>query len=189
MLLVGGIVEPEKNTRPINPLTETELFSRVQRNDYIEAHPSEIHFPFVNIRSEKKPKMLKLINVGTSTTRIHIIPPQTSFFKCSYKTPEKFVPGSSIICWVHFIPADGQCYKDVIRIHTEHTDRHLVVPVYAYPVAGRLNFPGNIRIPAVPLGTTKRCKIPLSSFASTDFEYTIKKVQDHPCYDVQPLAG
>ncbi|KAF7232513.1 hypothetical protein EG68_04633, partial [Paragonimus skrjabini miyazakii] len=100
-----------------------------------------------------------------------------------------FVPGTCITCYIKFKPKDHQFYEDVIRVHTEDQDKHLIIPLYGYPVVGKLNFPKCINLSAVPLGSSKTHVISLQSSSLTDFDFILQMIENHPCYQVTPMRG
>ncbi|KAA3679589.1 uncharacterized protein DEA37_0007142 [Paragonimus westermani] len=100
-----------------------------------------------------------------------------------------FVPGTCITCYIRFKPNGHQFYEDVIRVHTEDQDKHLIIPLYGYPAIGKLNFPKCINLSAVPLGSSQTHVISLRSSSFTDFDFILQKIQDHPCYQVTPMRG
>ncbi|KAF5402066.1 hypothetical protein PHET_04237 [Paragonimus heterotremus] len=187
------LVESEQNAEPPpNHLVDTNIFSRIGGNDYVQVQPAEVHFAELNSKNKDcrtQMKIVRLTNVSRKATRVNIIPPETSYFSLSYKVPPSFVPGTCITCYIKFKPKGHQFYEDVIRVHTEDQDKHLIIPLYGYPVVGKLNFPKCINLSAVPLGSSKTHVVSLQSSSLTDFDFILQTIENHPCYQVTPMRG
>ncbi|KAF6770773.1 hypothetical protein AHF37_10856 [Paragonimus kellicotti] len=129
LLTEMDLVEPELQTAPPpNHLVDTNIFSRIGGNDYVQVQPAEVHFAEPNNKNKDcrtQMKIVRLTNVSRKATRVNIIPPETSYFSLSYKVPPCFVPGTCITCYVRFKPKDHQFYEDVIRVHTEVSEAQL----------------------------------------------------------------
>ncbi|KAF8572306.1 hypothetical protein P879_00516 [Paragonimus westermani] len=187
------LVEPEQQAAPPpNHLVDTNIFSRIGGNDYVQVQPAEVHFAESSNKNKvcrTQMKIVRITNISRKATRVNIIPPETSYFSLSYKVPPCFVPGTCITCYIKFKPNGHQFYEDVIRVHTEDQDKHLIIPLYGYPAVGKLNFPKCINLSAVPLGSSQTHVISLQSSSFTDFDFILQKIQDHPCYQVNPMRG
>lgn len=62
----------------------SETFSKIGRNAVIQAKPAAVHFGGFRV-NERHMKHLTIINASTNVVRMHVIPPQTKYFKIHYK--------------------------------------------------------------------------------------------------------
>lgn len=86
---------------------------------------------------------MKLINNSANPQRLHILPPQTAFFKIKYNKKGMIPSGVSEDIYVLFTPNDEYKYfYDCIRIHCEgekipkrtHDGNIILIPIHAFPV-------------------------------------------------------
>jgi hypothetical protein len=68
-------------------LLKQEIFTKLQRNELIEASPSEIHFNGFDLDKLPLTRVLKLINISGNIQRMTILPPQTKYFDVHYVKP------------------------------------------------------------------------------------------------------
>lgn len=136
-------------------LIPAEVYLRVGRNKVLETRPSIVHFAGFTAK-EKQTMVLRIVNVSSSVQRIHILPPETSFFSIAYAKKGPIAPGMSgtrsnppidvvrgdtwvgpifCPCWsalaedvtISFMPTEWQYYYDTIRVHCQ-TENLLVRP-------------------------------------------------------------
>uniref|UniRef100_A0A094ZJC7 Primary ciliary dyskinesia protein 1 n=1 Tax=Schistosoma haematobium TaxID=6185 RepID=A0A094ZJC7_SCHHA len=160
-------------------------------NKFIAVEPAEIYFDNISFRSQKSGimKQFELKNISDRVTRLHILPPDTKYFRLSYKQPKCLVPGYSITCHLIFFPDKPSYYEDCIRVHTEDHENQLIVPIYAYPVIGDFEFPEFIEFPSTNIGKKKTHHIPIKSSSAVDFEFRIQIIHIHPSFSIQPVKG
>ncbi|CAH8615447.1 unnamed protein product [Schistosoma guineensis] len=185
------IVEDYKCEPPPNHLLNTEIFWKMGCNKFIAVEPAEIYFDNISFRSQKSGimKQFELKNISDRVTRLHILPPDTKYFRLSYKQPKCLVPGYSITCRLIFFPDKPSYYEDCIRVHTEDHENQLIVPIYAYPVIGDFEFPEFIEFPPTNIGKKKTHHIPIKSSSVVDFEFRIQIMHIHPSFSIQPVKG
>ncbi|CAH8617799.1 unnamed protein product [Schistosoma bovis] len=185
------IVEDYKCEPPPNHLLNTEIFWKMGCNKFIAVEPAEIYFDNISFRSQKSGimKQFELKNISDRVTRLHILPPDTKYFRLSYKLPKCLVPGYSITCRLTFFPDKPSYYEDCIRVHTEDHENQLIVPIYAYPVIGDFEFPEFIEFPSTNIGKKKTHHIPIKSSSAVDFEFRIQIIHIHPSFSIQPVKG
>ncbi|CAH8621731.1 unnamed protein product [Schistosoma margrebowiei] len=185
------IVEGYKCEPPPNHLLNTEIFWKMGCNKFIAVEPAEIYFDNVSFRSQKSGimKQFELKNISGRVTRLHILPPDTKYFRLSYRQPKCLVPGYSITCRLLFFPDKPSYYEDYIRVHTEDHENQLIVPIYAYPVIGDFEFPEFIEFPPTNIGKKKTHHIPIKSSSAFDFEFRIQIINIHPSFSIQPVKG
>ncbi|CAH8297977.1 unnamed protein product, partial [Schistosoma turkestanicum] len=115
------IVEEYKYESPPNHILNTEIFWKIGSNKLIAVEPAEIHFDNSGFcpREAVMTKRFELKNISGRVTCLHILPPDTKYFRLSYKKPRCLVPGCSIVCRLMFFPEEPGYYEDCIRVHTE----------------------------------------------------------------------
>ena len=61
-----------------------EIYSKVVQNAVVQACPAVVHFGGFRL-GEVHQEILRLVNVSTDVQRMHVLPPQTKYFKIHYK--------------------------------------------------------------------------------------------------------
>ncbi|KAH8856499.1 Cilia- and flagella-associated protein [Schistosoma japonicum] len=185
------LVEDYKCMPPPNHLLNTETFWKIGCNKFIAVEPAEINFDNLNFGSRKSNmvKQFELKNISSRVTRLHILPPDTKYFRLSYKQPKCLVPGYSIVCRLKFLPDKPEYYEDCIRVHTEDHENQLIIPIYAYPVIGDFDFPDFIEFPPTNIGEKRTHYVPINSSSVVDFEFQIQIIHMDTSFSIQPLNG
>ena len=115
----------------INP-SSVDTFDTVGSNGIFAASPSVVKFAGFEILKTHTLKV-RLINNSPAPQRLHILPPQTNYFKIKYNKKGMVPAGISEDIYVQFTPNDEyKYYYDCIRIHCEGDK--ILIPIHAFPV-------------------------------------------------------
>ena len=77
---------------------------------------------------------LRLINNSSAPQRLHILPPQTKYFKIRYQKKGMIPTGVAEDIYIQFTPAvdEYKYYYDSVRIHCDGDK--ILIPIHAFPV-------------------------------------------------------
>lgn len=117
-----------------NPIAKNNVFDFVGSNGIFQASPSVVKFAGFEVGKTHTLKV-RMINNSPAPQRLHVLPPQTPYFKIRYNKKGMVPTGVSEDIYIQFTPAPDQGYKyyyDSIRIHCEGDK--ILIPVHAFPV-------------------------------------------------------
>lgn len=116
----------------INLILFIDVYDNVGSNGIFGASPSVVKFAgFETLKTHTL--RVRLINNSPAPQRLHILPPQTPYFKIKYNKKGMIPSGIAEDIYVQFTPNDEQKYfYDAIRIHCEGDK--ILIPIHAFPV-------------------------------------------------------
>ena len=102
-------------------------------NGIFRASPSVVKFAGFETNKTHTMK-LRLINNSPAPQRLHILPPQTNYFKIRYNKKGMIPTGVAEEIYIQFTPAlnEYKYYYDSVRIHCEGDQ--ILIPIHAFPV-------------------------------------------------------
>ncbi|KAL3317148.1 hypothetical protein Ciccas_004202 [Cichlidogyrus casuarinus] len=172
-----------------NHLLLSQSFRTVGKTAFVHASPSELYFAGFALNTIYE-RRIKLINVSPSVTNMHILEPDSPFFRISYKKPSRLVPGYHIVVKVEFLPKDQyRVYEDRILVHTADRDQNLIIPLIAFPVINHVNVPSAINLADTRLGESAKKEITILSETPVEFSYQVKILQKSNQITLSPLEG
>jgi len=171
-----------------HPILEKGVFEQLQRNDVVEARPSVLHFGGFQIHKQHTHR-LRIINTAPTSLRVTIIGPSTPYFKINYDKKGLLAPGMGEEITVIFEPHEWRYYYDTVKIFCGEMSENLVIPIHAYPSANDIQLPRIVDFGSVAIGTSRTKVIPLTCKIPISFEFEIEVLENHPDFEVTPMAG
>lgn len=168
------------------------IYDTVGSNGIFQASPSVVKFAGFETNKTHTMKV-RLINNSPAPQRLHILPPQTNFFKIRCNKKGMLPTGVAEDIYVQFTPAADQYkyYYDAIRIHCEGDK--ILIPIHAFPVINSKQdelFPSMIDMGrGCALGHTYHKQLQVDSNCPVNFEYKITVTKPHPDITIMPLTG
>jgi hypothetical protein len=179
-------------TDKTHPLAKKNNYDSVGTNGFFTALPSVVKFAGFETNKTHIIK-LRILNNSPAPQRLHILPPQTSYFKIRYNKKGMLPTGVAEDIYIQFTPAPDQYkyYYDSVRIHCEGDK--LLIPIHAFPVINSKQpdlFPSVIDMgKSCVSGRSYNKQLQIESNCPVNFEYTIDVVQPHPEIIISPLQG
>ncbi|KAK3249974.1 hypothetical protein CYMTET_40624 [Cymbomonas tetramitiformis] len=178
-----------------HPLTTKRDYIKTGHNHLFRITPSIVHFGGYEVGNVHR-QTLHICNVSNRSTRLHIIPPNTPFFKIFFDKKGLVAPGMSEEIRLEFCPTEWRYFYDCIRVHSD--GENLVVPIHAYPVMNETIFPTRIDFGKCGVNETKTRVVKLECKVPIQFEFEIipevplensAELWIHPLEGVVPADG
>ena len=169
----------------VNPVPKPN--ESIGQSAFFTASPAVVHFGGLVVGKVHE-QIISVVNTSATAQRLYIYQPSDPAFKTEYEKNGSMAPGMSQKIKIKFTPKEYKYYHDYVRIQTEG-GLYILVPLHAYPVLNKLEFPRNIVFSEAPLCEpqtrllTLRCSIPV------DFTFDIEVLRPHPYYAVSPTTG
>ncbi|XP_071978252.1 cilia- and flagella-associated protein 221 isoform X2 [Engystomops pustulosus] len=178
----------EKDVRAVpNHLLESRVYMTLGSNVSIAADPGTLHFAAFEV-GKCHHRTLRLVNLSSEVSGVHIIPPQSPYFTINYRKASRLAPGLALQVDVQFVADEWRYYYDCIRIHCKGEET-LLVPLHAFPSMELLHFPSHITLSDVALGQSAHYILQLRSTCPVDFEFCIICSQPHKDFEIWPTSG
>lgn len=137
-----GIVDTSSLSQT-NYLTHNRAFHKIGASATVAAEPAVVHFGGFEPHQVYTQTLL-LKNICERATRVHIVPPETPYFRFrDFQKSGALRPGLADRIVIEFVPTEFRYYYDCVRVHTE--DENLLVPLHAYPTMNDTKFPSKVR--------------------------------------------
>ena len=114
-------------------IAKKHMYDTVGSNGLFCASPSVVKF--AGFQTNKTHTMkLRLINNSPAPQRLHILPPQTKYFKIKCQKKGMIPTGVAEEIYIQFTPAvdEYKYYYDSVRIHCDGDK--ILIPIHAFPV-------------------------------------------------------
>ena len=128
------------------PVTDTHTV--IGRGIEFEANPSICHFTGFVV-GRQFVQEITIINISSSSKRLEILPLNSPAYKLEYELFGTIAPGLCQKIRVIFSPQEYKYYYDCIRIRGKAQE--LLIPLHAYPVLNKINFPSELSFGVSPL--------------------------------------
>ncbi|RHY35228.1 hypothetical protein DYB32_000277 [Aphanomyces invadans] len=174
-----------EDVRLLQPLA-SHKFPYVGGNPALEAIPQVVHFGGFRLNQTLTQKV-RILNKSSASTRMHIVTPTESPFHIENNRRGTVYPGMSEDLVVMFTGTEFKYYYDCIKVHSE--DGNFIIPLHAYPVVNKVNFPPQIFFGTQPLGLLSTRTVSIGCSVPIEFEYRIEIKRAHSSITVKPLQG
>lgn len=157
-----------------NPIANKHIYDTVGTNGIFFASPSVVKFAGFETNKTHTMK-LRLINNSPQPQRLHILPPQTNYFKIRYNKKGMVPTGVAEEIYIQFTPAmdEYKYYYDSVRIHCDGDK--ILIPIHAFPVINSKQdelFPKYIDMgKGCRLGQSYQKQLQIESNCPVNFEY------------------
>lgn len=130
-------------------MTANRTFLKIGSSSTVKADPAVVHFGGFHPHRIFT-QTLKIKNACDRATRVHILPPETPYFRFKDFQKSGFMrPGLGDTITIEFVPTEYRYYYDCVRVQTE--DENLLIPIHAYPTMNTTLFPRQVSyLPVAP---------------------------------------
>lgn len=187
MKLPSTLVSDGRPSQLNNPFRDKFAYNNVKQVGFAEASPSVVHFGGYEL-GKVYTQYVHIINVSDKSQRVHILDPDTTWFKIKYRRKGVIAPGMTEDVAITFTPFEFRYHYDQLRVHLG--DRNLVVPIHAYPIMNSAIFPAQVDMGNCPLGAKAVKVIPLECKVPVRFNFQLQlRNSTGQEFTVSPLSG
>jgi len=168
----------------INPVPGPK--EQIGKSKFFTATPAVVHFGGLVVGKTHE-HVVNIVNTSSNAQRMYVYNPSDHAFKSEYEKQGSLAPGMSQKITIKFRPTEYKYYHDFLRIQTDAET--ILIPLHAYPVLNKLDFPRSCSFGFVPLCEPRKKVITLTCSIPVDFSYELEVVEPHAYFHIEPLSG
>jgi len=168
----------------VNPVPGPQ--EQIGKSKFFTATPAVVHFGGL-IVGKTHEHVVNIVNTSSNAQRMYVYNPSDPAFKTEYVKQGSLAPGMSQKITIKFCPTEYKYYHDFLRIQTDAET--LLIPLHAYPVLNKLDFPRSCSFGFVPLCEPRRKVVTLTCSIPVDFSYELEVVEPHAYFHIEPVSG
>lgn len=177
-----NIVNVKTLTNPVPKPNES-----IGKSAFFTASPAIVHFGGFVV-GKTTSHTISVVNTSPTAQRLYVYTPSEECFKAEYLKSGSLAPGMEQKITIKFTPKEYKYYHDHLRIQTEGS-LFILVPLHAYPVLNKLDFPRTIAFGEAPLCEPQTRLITLRASIPVDFTFEIEVNRPHPYFHISPNEG
>lgn len=158
----------------------------IGKSKFFTATPAVVHFGGL-IVGKTHEHVVNIVNTSSNAQRMYVYNPSDPAFKSEYVKQGSLAPGMSQKITIKFRPTEYKYYHDFLRIQTD--GETILIPLHAYPVLNKLDFPRSCSFGFVPLCEPRKKVITLTCSIPVDFSYELEVTEPHAYFHIEPVNG
>ncbi|GAB1605904.1 cilia- and flagella-associated protein 221-like [Argonauta hians] len=183
------LVQSPVERQPVpNYLADTTIFAKSGlESKTLVVTPVALNFEIFALE-KRCTNYINMMNITNNSISVHILQPQTKYYRVHYEKLGRLGPGGELSCQVEFVPTEWRYYYDCIRIHCPE-EENVIVPLHAYPAMRMEGFPDQYLFPHTAVGQKQETTFTLCTDIPVEFEFVIEYVQFNKAFTVSPMEG
>jgi hypothetical protein len=169
----------------VNPVPKPN--ESIGKSAFFTATPAIVHFGGLVV-GKTSSQTISVVNTSPTAQRLYVYPPSDEAFKAEYLKSGSLAPGMEQKITIKFTPTEYKYYHDHLRVQTEG-GLFILVPLHAYPVLNKLEFPRNINFGEAPLCEPQVRVLRLRASIPVDFTFELEVTRPHPYFTIEPTEG
>ena len=169
----------------VNPVPKPN--EGIGKSAFFTASPAIVHFSGFVV-GKTTSHTISVVNTSPTAQRLYVYTPSEDCFKAEYLKSGSLAPGMEQKITIKFTPKEYKYYHDHLRIQTEGS-LFILVPLHAYPVLNKLDFPRTVAFGEAPLCEPQTRLITLRASIPVDFTFEIEVNRPHPYFHISPVEG
>ena len=169
----------------VNPVPKPN--ESIGKSAFFTATPAIVHFGGFVV-GKTTTQTISVVNTSSTAQRLYVYTPSEDCFKAEYLKSGSLAPGMGQKITIKFTPKEYKYYHDHLRIQTEGS-LFILVPLHAYPVLNKLDFPRTIDFGEAPLCEPQTRVITLRASIPVDFTFEMEVNRPHPYFHISPIEG